>query len=70
MKRIIIDEVLIINLYSGKKKWMAGVPRRLSAYEVAIRIKGKVNIPDWLPLIDVGEIDIPEIEAAAEASMG
>lgn len=70
MKTIIIDEVLIVNLVSGKKRWLSNMPHRLGAYEVGIRIKGKVNIPDWLPLIDLGEIKIPDLEAEAQSSMG
>lgn len=70
MKTIKIDEYLIVSLYSGKRRWLQTLPKRLPAYDVAIRIRGKVNIPDLLPVIELGEISIPDIEAEAQATMG
>lgn len=70
MKMVKIDEYLVINIYSGKRRWLQILPRKLPAYEVAIRIKGLVKIPDILPIIELGEIKIPDIEALAEAQMG
>ena len=69
MKVITIDEHLVVNLYSLKKRWLSSLPRRLGAYEVAIRVKGKVRIPDYLPVIDLGDINIEEIDVHAQASM-
>jgi len=69
MRTVIINEVLVINLYSGRKKWLAKMPRRLAANEVGIKVKGKVNLPDWLPVIDLGEISVAEVEVMAQASM-
>lgn len=70
MRTIKVDEYLIVNLYSGKKRWLSQIPNKKSAYDVVIRVKGIVKIPDSVPLIDFGEISIPEIEASAQANMG
>ena len=70
MRAIKIDEYLIVNLHSGKKRWLQTAPSRNSAYDVVIRIKGTVKIPDCVPVIDFGEVTIPEIEALVQAEMG
>lgn len=67
MKQIKIDEYLVVNIYTQKKRWLQVLPRRLQAYEVAIRVKGFVNIPDMLPIIELGEIKIPDIETEVQA---
>mgnify|MGYP001574113271 CR=1 FL=1 len=64
MKIIKIDEYLVVNMYTHQHKFLASPPKKKSAYDVVIRIKGTVNIPDSLPTIDFGEINIPEIEEA------
>lgn len=69
MRTIKIDEYLIVNLYKGSKRWMAKPPSNKSAYDVVIHIKGAVHIPDSIPIIDFGEVTIPELEAQAQAEM-
>lgn len=69
MRTIKIDEYLIVNLYRGSKKWAMKAPTNRSAYDVVIRIRGTVKIPDSVPIIDFGEITIPELEAQAQAQM-
>lgn len=68
MRKLQIDEYLVVNTYTGKRKWLQTLPR-LGAYDVAIRVKGTVLLPDKLPMIDFGEITIPEFEAEANAGM-
>lgn len=69
MRKLQIDEYLVVNTYTGKKKWLQSLPKRLGAYETAIHIKGTVLLPDKLPTVDFGEITIPEFEAQANAEM-
>lgn len=69
MKRVKIDEYLVINIRTGKERFLKALPRTLGAYDVAVRIKATVIIPDMLPILDLGEVTIPELEALAEASM-
>ncbi len=70
MRQIKVDEFLIVNLYTGKRRWLSQNPNKKSAYDVVIRIRGKINIPDSVPIVDFGEISIPEIDASAQAIMG
>ncbi len=70
MRVIKVDEYLVINIYTGSRKWLTQPPRKKSAYDVVIRIKGTVKMPDSIPLIDIGEVTIPELEALQEARMG
>lgn len=69
MKTLKIDEYLIVNLYTGKKRWVSRLPNRLPAYDVAVRVRGLIKIPDIMPIIELGEIAIPDIEALAQATM-
>lgn len=69
MRIVKIDEYLVVNLYSGKRKWLTKLPTRKGAYDVIIRVKGVVKIPDKMPTLDFGEVSIPEIEAIAQAEM-
>ena len=69
MRVVKIDWYLVINIRTHKERFLKSLPRTLGAYEVAVRIKGTVNIPDMLPVIDLGEITIPELESLAESSM-
>ena len=70
MKTLKIDEYLVVNLYTQKRRWLTVLPRKLQAYDVVVRIRGTVKVPDMLPIIELGEITIPEIEAMAQAEMG
>ncbi len=69
MKTVRIDEYLVINIRTKKERFLKALPKTLGAYDVAVRIKATVNIPDILPVLDLGEITIPELEALAQASM-
>ncbi len=69
MVTIKIDEYLVVNLYTKKRKWLAKLPTRMPSYDVAIRIRGTIKIPDMLPIIELGELTIPELEAEAQAEM-
>ncbi len=70
MRILKVDEFLIVNMVTHKKRWCSRLPSRLGAYDVAVRVRGTVKIPDSLPIIDFGEISIPEFEAEAQAQMG
>ena len=70
MKAVKIDEYLVINLYTGKRRWLTQSPTRKSTYDIVIRVRGTVKIPDSIPIIDFGEISVPDFEAEAQAVMG
>ena len=69
MRTLKIDEYLVVNTYTGKRRWLSKIPSRLGAYDVPIRIKATIKIPDMLPVLELGEIAIPDLEAEAQAVM-
>lgn len=70
MKVVKIDEYLVINVRTGKERFLKSLPPTLGVYDVAVRIKATVRIPDMLPIIDLGEVTIPELEVLAQSQMG
>ncbi len=69
MKIIKIDEFLVVNIYTHKHTWRQTSPNKKGVYDVVIRVRGIVKIPEVLPEINFGEITITDIEANAQASM-
>ena len=70
MKTINIDEYLVINAYTGNRRWLSKRPIRPKTSEIIVRIKGQVKYPEPVFTADFGEITITEAEAHAQASMG
>ncbi len=70
MKVLKIDEYLIINAYTGSKRWVTKRPMRPKTTEIIVHIKGTVKYPEPIYTADFGEITVEEADVIAQASMG
>ena len=68
MKTMRVDEYLIINTNTGAKRWVAKQPKR-KPNEVVLRIRGIVNYPEPIFLVNFGDLTCPEAEVNAQAEM-
>jgi len=69
MVTIKIDEYLVVNSYSGSRRWLSKRPNRPKANEILIHIKGTVKYPEPIFVADFGELTISEAEVFAQAKM-
>ena len=69
MKTVTIDEYLIINAYTGTRRWLSKKPARPKSSEIIVHIKGVVKYPEPIFVADFGELTVTEAEASAQASV-
>ena len=56
MKILKIDEYLVINSYTGSRKWLQKKPLRPKTTEIIVHIKGTVKYPEPIFTADFGEL--------------
>lgn len=69
MRTIRINDYVIFDAHTGKRRWLTNLPRRLRAQEYAVRVTGTISYPEPLQTIDIGEVTFEEVEVNAEARM-
>ena len=70
MKIVKIDEYLVINAYTGSRKWLQKKPLRPKTTEIIVHVKGVVKYPEPILTVDFGELTVSEADAIAQASAG
>jgi hypothetical protein len=61
VRTIVIDEYLVVNVRTGKRKWTIKMPKSLSSNDVLIKVRGKVILPDAVMNVDFGTVTVPEL---------